>query len=190
MACWKPRPESKYAKTRIFCKRMSHNVELFAGPQLAIQRLTARWPRSLVYRLTPRARLLAVPLDPDSFEDDSAPPGAGVAERWGDPSKATPDEIASVATLSAGTALAYLATNYFGGKGYQGAILWLDGALRFGPVTRWNDKGAPFPDAEGPINQALRGLGQEPGDALDEFDSFGLGNFRSYGDIITRAFAA
>jgi hypothetical protein len=167
---------------------MSHNVELFAGPELAVARLIARWPRSMVYRLTPRARLLAVPLDPDNFEDDTALPGAGVAERWGDPSKATSDEIASVAPLSAGSGLAYLATNYFGGKGYQGAILWLDGALRFGPLTYWNDK--PLPVAARPINRALRGLGQEPRDTFDEFDAFGLGNYRSYKDIIQRAFTA
>jgi hypothetical protein len=166
---------------------MGHNVELFAGPELAISRLTARWPRAKVYRLTPKARLFAVPLDPDSLEDDPALPGAGVAERWSDPSKATEEEIATVAPLSAGTALAYLATNYFGGNGYQGAILWVDGACAFGPVTQWTDKGVPLPLAQRPINRALRGLGLMRGESLDEFDAFGLGNYRRYEDIVEEA---
>jgi hypothetical protein len=169
---------------------MSHNVELFVGPEFAIGRLIARWPRAKVYRLMPKARLLAVPLDPDCFDEDPALPGAGVAEAWGDPSKATPDEIASVAPLSAGSALAYLATNYFGGKGYQGAILWADGVCTFGPATYWSREHEPLPLTERPINQALRGLGFVRGDALDEFDAFGLGNYRSYEAIIERAFAA
>jgi hypothetical protein len=167
---------------------MGHNVELFAGPELAITRLTARWPRTKIYRLTPKAQLLAVPLDPDSFENDPALPGAGVAERWGDPSKATAEEIAAVAPLSAGTALAYLATNYFGGNGYQGAILWLDGACAFGPFMHWSDRGVPLPLTDRPINRALRGLGLERADALDEFDAFGLGNYRRYEDFMERAF--
>lgn len=76
--------------------------------------------------------------------------------------------------LSKGRPVAYVETEYFGGTGAQVAAVWKDGSLEFGPEQ-----------AEiGPINAALRLLGVHTEKGRDEFDSVGLGRFRSNEDWI------
>jgi hypothetical protein len=65
--------------------------------------------------------------------------------------------------------LIYFETEYFGGMGGQGAAVFQDGEVTFGP--QWGQIGT--------INQALRLLGvrvEPPAD--DEFDTVGLGRYR------------
>jgi hypothetical protein len=61
--------------------------------------------------------------------------------------------------------LLYFETEYFGGEGTQGAAVFRDGELVFGPQS-----------AElGPINNALALLGVKPiAPAIDEFETVGL----------------
>ena len=78
---------------------------------------------------------------------------------------------------SLGFPLAYVETNYQGGPGEQSAIVWAGGRIVFGPAT--TDTGEPrTPLLEGAINRALRHLGVERGDVIDEFDALGLGRHR------------
>lgn len=76
--------------------------------------------------------------------------------------------------------LAYIETNYFGGVGNQGAIVWSKGRILFGPAVTGNR-----PDLQvdrlpaGAINCALQILGVNKGDWLDEFEALGLGKYRS-----------
>jgi hypothetical protein len=61
--------------------------------------------------------------------------------------------------------LMYFETEYFGGAGGQGAVVFQDGDLIFGP--HWAEVG--------PINQALKLLGVSCGPpARDEFEAVGL----------------
>ena len=61
----------------------------------------------------------------------------------------------------------YVETEYFGGVGEQYAVVAENGAI----VSFW--------EGDHPINEALRKLGVEAGEGLDEFDTVGLGLTRS-----------
>jgi hypothetical protein len=65
---------------------------------------------------------------------------------------------------------AVIETNYFGGAGTQAAAVYR-GA---------EEVMAPAASAFGPINEALRHLGVQASPGLDEFDTVGLGRFRSF----------
>lgn len=67
------------------------------------------------------------------------------------------------------TKLAYIETDYFGGKGTQGGLLYENGSVAV----------APRAAGSGVINALLSELGvwREPG--KDEFDSLGLGKYRT-----------
>lgn len=74
---------------------------------------------------------------------------------------------------SRGTSLVYFETEYFGGLGGQGAAVFADGALIYGPISA----------AIGPINEALALLGVAvTPPATDAFDAVGLGLHRSAED--------
>jgi hypothetical protein len=79
--------------------------------------------------------------------------------------------------------LAYVETEYFGGVGTQVALVWQDGRIAFGPeqsTTEWvNIKAVSPPLLDRAINRAVRLLGVDRGEALDEFDALGLGRCRS-----------
>ncbi|MBI4752475.1 MAG: hypothetical protein HY774_28625 [Acidobacteria bacterium] len=76
--------------------------------------------------------------------------------------------------------LAYIETDYFGGAGSQGAIVWSKGKILFGPAVTGNR-----PDLQvdrlpaDAINCALKILGVEKGHWVDEFEALGLGKYRS-----------
>jgi hypothetical protein len=42
-----------------------------------------------------------------------------------------------LAAASLGGSLAYLQTDYFGGQGWQGSVLWIDGKLVLRPEEMW-----------------------------------------------------
>ena len=74
--------------------------------------------------------------------------------------------------------LLYFETEYFGGMGTQGAAVFRDGEIAFGPQS-----------AElGPINDALAVLGVRPQPpAVDEFETVGLQRHRSVGEWLESA---
>ncbi|MER7891970.1 hypothetical protein ABTX15_19330 [Micromonospora sp. NPDC094482] len=67
--------------------------------------------------------------------------------------------------------LGYLEAEFSGGLGYQSAVLWLGGAVSWGP--RFDDT-LESPRAQWPINAALVELGVEPGTWIDPFAELGL----------------
>jgi hypothetical protein len=69
--------------------------------------------------------------------------------------------------------LAYIETEYFGGVGAQSAIAWQNRQVIEGPVIANNIS------MDGPINRTLRRLGVVHGNSHDEFDTLGLGRYRS-----------
>jgi hypothetical protein len=81
--------------------------------------------------------------------------------------------IVALQQASSGGAIVYFETEYFGGTGGQGAAVFRDGKLVFGP--EWADIG--------PINSALKKLGVTAAPPfIDEFDTVGLGQFRTTED--------
>jgi len=69
--------------------------------------------------------------------------------------------------------IAYIEAEFFGGIGYQSAILWEDGKAILGPFLAQN---LPLPEM--PINRVLREMGVIASDQIDEFDTLGLGIHR------------
>jgi hypothetical protein len=72
--------------------------------------------------------------------------------------------------------IATISTDYFGGCGNQSASVTLDGKIIF--EVDDND----FPRSS-PINEALKLLGVRRKEGMDEFDTIGLGNYRSSRDF-------
>ena len=71
--------------------------------------------------------------------------------------------------------VAYIETDYFGGPGDQGAVLYRAGAAIYGP------KRADI----GPISEVLKLMGVQKSDSdFDEFDTAGLGRYRQNRDWI------
>jgi hypothetical protein len=86
----------------------------------------------------------------------------------------------ALSSLSRDGALAYVETDYFGGTGSQAAAVFHQGkvALKLAlPDSR------ELARREDPINAALRMLGVEAAEGLDEFDTVGLGRFRGLDDL-------
>lgn len=70
--------------------------------------------------------------------------------------------------------LAYIETDYFGGVGEQGAVVYSGGEVLMEPL--WHDSG--------PVNQALKLIGVKRRLLGDEFSAIGLDMFRSNDDLI------
>ena len=81
----------------------------------------------------------------------------------------SPELVRLLAIASQSLDLAYVETHYFGGTGDQGAAVFQEGSVVFGPKVGENN----------PINEALRALGIVARGEVDEFDLLGLGRFRS-----------
>ncbi|MFI7603531.1 hypothetical protein ACIBTV_00210 [Micromonospora sp. NPDC049366] len=67
--------------------------------------------------------------------------------------------------------VAYLEAEFLGGLGHQAAVVWLDGAVAWGP--RFDDE-LTVARPDWPINSALVRLGVEPGSWIDPFAELGL----------------
>jgi hypothetical protein len=82
-----------------------------------------------------------------------------------------------LAEVSEEGTFAYIETEYFGGDGAQGAVVFTHGAITFGPKSA----------EAGPINEALRMLGATvPAPYSDEFEAVGLQRHRNTEDWLER----
>lgn len=69
-----------------------------------------------------------------------------------------------------------LSTDYFGGSGHQEAKLFVNNKKEYEGSSEFNW-------SERPINTTLMKMGIDASQGLDEFDTIGLGNFRSNSDF-------
>lgn len=84
---------------------------------------------------------------------------------------------------------AYIETEYFGGSGTQMSAIWENGEKIEGPFISYDGiKNPKIPEnvqvIENSINQALKTIGIYRHEGKDEFDSVGLGKYRSNEKII------
>jgi hypothetical protein len=111
-----------------------------------------------------------LPLRDEDIDSFTAPPQTGYPEGFNYLSEQLATEIARA---SQDGVIVYIETEYFGGTGSQGAALFENGALTYGP------KSAEL----GPINEALRMIGvTSDASAVDEFEAVGLTRHRSNAD--------
>lgn len=115
----------------------------------------------------PLAQGLAfLPLRDTDLDAFLTPPLTGVPEGF---SYLSAPLIDYLLTLSLGGPVAYVETDYAGGGGSQGAVVFRDGRLAMQPVTAHT----------GPINRALALLGVTVGNGhQDEFEAVGLNRHR------------
>lgn len=156
---------------------MGHNVRLFAGSARVLSAYTALHPMARAFALTSGAAILAVPVDDDLHDAFHHAYGTG---EWldGAPLLSSGD-MAFAANASRAGPLAFLETGYFGGAGHQAAVVWIGGELALGPAAVKAADQALRPPSLWPINAALRLVGVVAADGEDEFQSFGLGFYRS-----------
>ena len=114
-----------------------------------------------------------------------------INEVWGDTSEVIEPFENLTANLqrilqnySADCGVAYVETEYHGGTGAQAAISWINSSVDFPATlstTKWNSLLRRHSVTNGsPINEALQRIGVERVDGLDEFDSIGLGEHRTF----------
>ncbi|MBU2581212.1 MAG: hypothetical protein KJ622_05810 [Alphaproteobacteria bacterium] len=164
---------------------MGHALRLFAGPLMAMRAFADASDHARIYRLRPEGALYVVPLDDDLHDDLHSIVGTGDWLENG-PRISTGDMVFA-ARASKGAAVAYLETEYFGGIGEQSSALWKDGQLVLGPL-HMDGSASRRPRSLWPINAALRGLGVriEGSQYVDEFEIFGLLDYRSHDDIAAK----
>lgn len=73
--------------------------------------------------------------------------------------------------------IAKITTDYFGGSGYQTSKLFVNNK----PIMSLSDE---FEYGSSPINSVLKKMGVEKNNGNDEFDTIGLGKYRSNSDFI------
>ena len=153
-------------------------MKLFVGPLLVLRPFLEVSDHAGIYALTPDASLFVVPYG-DQLQDDIH--GSNGTGEWLEEGPRLSTGDMTFAARASGTAkIGYLETEYFGGAGEQSGALWVGGQLVLGPLSLHMDgDGAGRPRSLWPINAVLRGLGVEAGGRMDEFDAFGLGNYRS-----------
>lgn len=125
-------------------------------------------------QLTGLAAILKLP-EPRSLSPDLSalpvPEEFGCAP-WDEGEWAPPTTVIQLLAQHSRTApMAFVETDYFGGTGGQGAVVFRDGVAIYGP--EW--------DSIGPINRALVLLGVEVTPPMtDEFDAIGFGSIRAF----------
>lgn len=165
---------------------MAHSVRLFAGPLMVLRPFLEASQHAGIYALRPEANLFVVPFTDELQDDIHAITGTGEWLEKG-PRISTGD-LAFAARASSGAKIGYLETEYFGGVGEQSGALWSSGQLVLGPLTLTTEgHGAGRPRSLWPINAVLRGLGVDLQGYDDEFDAFGLGQYRSNDQIVEQA---
>ena len=164
---------------------MGHRVSLFVGPSTTLRAIVSVAPRARVFALTPAARFLVLPLTEEVHDDIHAQFGTGDWPEQGPLLSST--DLGLAQRASRGAALAYVETDYFGGQGRQNALLWRDGALILQPSELTTEAAAARSAPLRPINAVLRALGVVAVAGQDEFDTLGLGRWRSNDDIVAGA---
>ncbi len=165
---------------------MAHRIRLFVGHPRVLERYTAAVAAARVYYLTRGAELSVLPCDDELLDALHQIYGTGDWLATLTLSITTRD-IAFAMTTSTVGALAYLETDYCGGTGVQSAALWIGGAAALKPMAMTSDAAGNRPRSTWPINAALRGLGVKAAAGFDEFDSFGIGNYRGNTEIVAHA---
>jgi hypothetical protein len=107
-----------------------------------------------------------LPLRDEDIDSFLTPPMTGLPEGF---NYLSDQLIQMLSPASSDSSIIYFETEYFGGTGTQGAALFKNGALIYGPVSA----------EHGPINNALSMLGITTiSPAIDAFDTIGLGLHR------------
>jgi len=151
---------------------MGHAVSTFIAAEPVITKLSATLGNAPFHR-SGAGGLCFLPVTDETFDLATGLKGDSDPLREG--YYRFSKSLAAVASdCSADGPIAHVFTDYFGGDGTQGATVWTGGKQVMAPeVSR-----------QGAINSALRRIGLKAKPPLDEFDTIGLGDYRSNDDFV------
>lgn len=152
---------------------MGHSIRGFVARPETLQAIRARFPSAKLvgldagFALVPGTEALIV-------EIDAADPAGERMARSIDFLFDHPAMLRLLADVSARGPIAFVETDYSGGRGAQAATACVDGKI----VASKERQGEGEGEAR-PINHALRAIGVARAPGEDEFDTVCLGRFRS-----------
>jgi hypothetical protein len=154
---------------------MGHHIQAFISREELLREITQHYPTALVISLSQGFGMLSVTKQfYDGLPNPQHPYEADNRFLYLGPKLLQIGKVFSIKAL-----LAYVETEYFGGAGFQGAVVWANGQIIFGPALTGDGEDFQTDDLpDGAINIALRKLGVLIGDSHDEFDAIGLGKRR------------
>lgn len=152
---------------------MSHCVHAIVAPESFADAILAAWPELPVLRH--KSHFCIFPVDYELI-DAKIEPETTPRETGDEFMLLTPAFENYLRELSRGGVLAYVETDYFGGVGGQGAIVFRDGSEVMRP--KWHDSGA--------INTALEMIGVPRSLAGDRFSMVGLDDVRHNEDVLDK----
>jgi hypothetical protein len=142
---------------------MAHCIQAFVTAPDVAKRLIASRPEAPLVELTPD--LLLVPLTDSLFDAICCEtPSEDIEPFW----RLNQMVLDAVLGCAGDAAIGYFETDYFGGAGTQAAAVWKHRRSLVEP----SDRGSP-------VNRMLAALGVKRSVSKDEFDSVGLGRFRT-----------
>lgn len=169
---------------------MSHHIQVIIGKEEIINDFKSRWIHA--YKLPLKQGFALIPLTDDLLDDITELMDNGKEKPYPPfyQLNASLDEL--LKSESHKRQLAYLETEYFGGSGFQLAILYENQSVGLGPLkteTIWNEKLMSYekvPNEKNAINQVLERIGVRQIGEKDEFDSMELSFYRSNEKIVKK----
>ena len=159
--------------TIIGAARMSHCIHAIVAPDSFGNSIHDAWPE--LPRLRHNAGFSIFPVNYTLIDSKITP--AVTPRETGDEFMLLTSAFENyLRQLSVGGLLAYVETEYFGGSGGQGALVFADGVGRMNP--EWDDSGT--------INRALELIGVPRPKIGDRFALIGFANIRGNEDILER----
>jgi hypothetical protein len=172
-------------------KGMAHQIQAFIGQHSYLHTSLPRFPFAHLIALPQGFALL--PLSGTFVANVGAQLGGELHATYPELRMLTAPLAKLGTELSLRGPIAYVETEYFGGYGSQGSVVWDAGSIVFGPLrTGEPDEWEFSPIAstaleEGAINQALRYLGVARGTSGDEFAALQLSKCRSNDEWLSEA---
>jgi hypothetical protein len=151
---------------------MAHCVRAIVATSDIADKLIALYPQ--LPRVAARQGFAILPVDADFIDSVTAARPAQATEEFLMLTAAFDDLLRQLSLLGP---IAYIETDYFGGVGGQGAVVYSGGKTLMEPEWR----------GLGPINRALRLIGVKRLLLGDRFQALGLEAYRSNDDLIEAA---
>lgn len=148
---------------------MAYTLQAIIGEAALLQ---ANSPSTVIVIALPQGKAM-IPLTDRLFDQDEFPflPLTDGGE------SSLPESVFEFASSFVGRGkFVYVEAEFFGGDGTQASVTWDEKGIAALPIV---DQHA--------INMALRFLGVQIGDHLDEFDALGLGRYRNTNDWEAKA---
>ena len=154
---------------------MGHHIQAFISREELLREIAHHYPAAIVIPLSQRFAMM--PITEQFYDELPSPQHPEKADKHFLYLGPKVHHIGKAFSVKA--PLAYVETEYFGGIGFQGAVVWANGQIIFGPALTGDREDFQTDDlSDNAINIALHKLGVLKGGSRDEFDAIRLGKHR------------